>query len=326
MTTLAGALLLLMIAVGGLVGFAAYTARRVEIAVPPQGRFLDLDGERVHYLDKGVGPALFLIHGLSGQMGNFTYALVGCLASEFRVVAVDRPGSGYSTRPADADASLRAQGRALAKVIRALNLDRPLIVGHSMGGAIALAIALDNPECVSGLALIAPLTEVVKTPPAPFRGLAIPSRFVRWIVAWTLATPLTMLAADRVIKQVFAPEKAPPDFATTGGGLLSVRPRSFYAASSDLLAVNNGFAEMTRRYPALSVPVGILFGRGDRLLDYRLHGQALKEKIPNLHLEVVEGGHMLPITAPDLVADFIRRIAGMAAATASAPQGDQGLE
>ena len=101
---------------------------------------------------------------------------------------------------------------------------------------------------------------------------------------------MTLLAADRVIKEVFAPEKAPQDFATAGGGLLGVRPRTFYAASSDLLAVNNGFAEMTRRYPSLSVPVGILFGRDDRLLDYRLHWQALKEKIPNLHLEVVEGG------------------------------------
>ena len=104
-------------------------------------------------------------------------------------------------------------------------------------------------------------------------------------------------------------------------GFSACGPRSFYAASSDLLAVNNGFAEMTQRYPSLSVPVGILFGRGDRLLDYRLHGQALKEKIPNLHLEVVEGGHMLPITAPDLVADFIRRIAQLAATTATAPQG-----
>ena len=318
MTALAGALLLLMIAAGGLTGFAAYTARRVEIAVPPQGRFLDLDGERIHYLDKGAGPALFLIHGLSGQIGNFTYALVGRLAREFRVVAVDRPGSGYSTRPADADASLRAQGQALAKVIRALKLDRPVLVGHSMGGAVALAIALDNPECVSGLALIAPLTEVVKTPPAPFRSLAIRSPLVRCIVAWTLATPLTMLTADRVIAQVFAPETAPADFATAGGALLGLRPRTFYAACSDLMAVNNGFAEMIRRYASLSIPVGILFGRGDPLLDYRLHGEAAKEEIPNLHLELVEGGHMLPVTAPDLVADFIRRMAAMAGATAGA--------
>jgi pimeloyl-ACP methyl ester carboxylesterase len=318
---LGAALLLLMIGVGGLIGFAAHTARRVEIAVPPQGRFLDLDGERVHYLDKGAGPALFLIHGLSGQLRNFAYALVDRLARDFRVVAVDRPGSGYSTRPAGADASLRAQAQSLAKVIRALKLDRPLIVGHSLGGAIALAIALDNPDCVSGLALIAPLTEVVKTPPEPFRALAISSRLVRSIVAWTLATPFEMLTADWAIKQVFAPEKAPPDFATAGGALLGLRPRTFYAASSDLLAVNNGFAEMIRRYPSLSVPVGILFGRDDRLLDYRLHGRAMKEKIPNLHLEVVEGGHMLPITAPDLVADFVRRVAGMAATAASAPQG-----
>src|SRR5579863_10522110 len=91
-------LLLLLIVVCGLVGFAAYTARRVEIAEPPLGRFLELDGERIHYVDEGAGPPLLLIHGLGGQLRNFTYALVGRLANEFRVIAVDRPGSGYSTR------------------------------------------------------------------------------------------------------------------------------------------------------------------------------------------------------------------------------------
>ena len=78
---------------------------------------------------------------------------------------------------------------------------------------------------------------------------------------------------------------------------------------------------MIRQYPSLSVPVGILFGRGDRLLDYRLHEAGDERKDPRtLHLEVVEGGHMLPITAPDLVADFIRRMSRLAAATARAPE------
>ncbi len=99
MTALALILLLLLIAVCALVGFAAYTARRVETADPPRGRFLELDGCRIHYIDEGAGPPLFLIHGLGGQLRNFTYALVGRLSDEFRVIAVDRPGSGYSTRP-----------------------------------------------------------------------------------------------------------------------------------------------------------------------------------------------------------------------------------
>jgi pimeloyl-ACP methyl ester carboxylesterase len=317
MTALALGLLLLVIVVCGLTGFAAFTVRRVEIAEPPVGRFLELDGERIHYIDQGAGPPLFLIHGLGGQLRNFTYTLVGRLAGEFRVIAVDRPGSGYSTRPAGADARLRAQGEVLAKVIQALKLDRPLVVGHSMGGAIALAIGLDHPECASGLALIAPVTQVVGAPPVAFRGLDIQSPLTRWIVAWTLAPPAGILGADRVLKAVFAPEKVPADFVRLGGGTLGLRPRSFYAASTDMEAVNDGFDEMIRRYPTLTVPVSILFGKGDQILDYRVHGQATKDQIPNLDLELIEGGHMLPVTAPDAVADLIRRVSRAAAAKAS---------
>jgi pimeloyl-ACP methyl ester carboxylesterase len=72
------------------------------------------------------------------------------------------------------------------------------------------------------------------------------------------------------------------------------------------LAVTDDLVEMTKRYASLSVPVGILFGRGDNVLDYRLHGETMKQKVPDLDLIIVEGGHMLPITAPDIVADFIR--------------------
>lgn len=314
MTAVALILLLLAIVVCGLVGFAAYTARQVEIADPPRGRFLELDGCRIHYVDEGAGPPLFLIHGLGGQLRNFTYALVGRLSDDFRVIAVDRPGSGYSTRPAGADPRLRAQAEVMAKVIGALKLDRPLVVGHSMGGAIALAIGLDHPECASGLALIAPVTQVVETPPAAFRGLDIRSPLVRWMVAWTLAAPAGILGADRVLRAVFGPEKVPADFASLGGGALGLRPQSFYATSTDMEAINDGFSEMIKRYPTLTVPVGILFGKGDQLLDYRLHGQATKDQVPNLDLKLMEGGHMLPVTAPDAVAAFIRRMAQAAAA------------
>jgi pimeloyl-ACP methyl ester carboxylesterase len=317
MTALAIVILVLAIAVCGLAGFTAYTARQVEIADPPRGRFLELDGCRVHYIDEGAGPSLFLIHGLGGQLENFAYALVGRLAKDFRVVAIDRPGSGYSTRPTSADPRLRAQGALMAKVIGALKLDRPLVVGHSLGGAIALAIGLDHPECASGLALIAPVTQVVETTPAPFRGLDIKSPLLRWIVAWTVATPAGILGADRVLKAVFAPEKVPADFLKRGGGALGLRPRSFCATSTDLEAVNDGFAEMIRRYPTLTLPIGILFGKGDQLLDPRVHGLKTKDQIPALDLELIEGGHMLPVTAADAVADFIRRMAGAAAAKAA---------
>jgi pimeloyl-ACP methyl ester carboxylesterase len=303
------AIALLLILVGGLAGYAAYSARRVEAAAPPLGRFLEIDGARIHYVDKGAGPALFMIHGLAGQLRNFTYSLVDRLAGEFRVVAVDRPGSGYSTPSADASAGLRAQAATLAKVIAALNLERPVIVGHSMGGAIALAVALDHPDRVGALALIAPLTQVMRAPPPAFRGLDIPWAGVRWIAAWTLAIPVAMITSRRALKEVFAPERTPADFGTAGGALLGLRPAAFNGASSDLTAANRDLEVMSPRYGSLRVPVGILAGRGDHILDYQVQDEVLKQQILDLDLEIVDGGHMLPVTQPGVCADFIRRTA-----------------
>jgi hypothetical protein len=102
-------------------------------------------------------------------------------------------------------------------------------------------MGLEHPECTSGLALLCPVTQIVETPPEPFRGLDIKSPFLRWIVAWTLATPLGILNADQVLRRVFAPEKVPADFATRGGGALGLRPQSFFATSTDIESANDGF-------------------------------------------------------------------------------------
>src|SRR5215469_3242811 len=129
-------------------GLALYTwhvARRVECALPPQGRFIDIDGARIHYLDEGSGPAVLLIHGLGGQMRNFTHSLTGKLKNEFRVIVLDRPGSGYSTRPGNASAAIGTQAHTISRFIEALGLEKPLVVGHSLGGAISLALALNHP-------------------------------------------------------------------------------------------------------------------------------------------------------------------------------------
>ena len=300
-----------LLAVAALAVLSAAMARRIEKAVPPQGGFLDLDGERLHVLDKGTGRPVVMIHGLSGQMGNFTYALVDRLSADFRIVAFDRPGSGYSTRSPAGSAGIRAQAATLASAIRKLDLREPVIVGHSLGGAIALAIALDHPDCAGALALISPATHPMSAPPGAFRALAIP-RPARRLVSWTLATPAGMLARNWTVRQVFAPEPAPADFATRGGGLLALRPTNVYASSSDMMAatrLKQDIESMTRRYGSLDIPVGILFGHSDRILDWREHGEAMKRELPSLDLEIVEGGHMLPVTQPDVCAAFIRRIA-----------------
>jgi pimeloyl-ACP methyl ester carboxylesterase len=309
MTWIVEAALTVLVLGGALLGVSVLAARWIERAVPPQGGVVDVGGETLHVLDRGRGPPLVLIHGLGGQMGNFTHSLVDRLAGDFRVVAFDRPGSGYSTRARGAPAGMRAQADTLAKAIRALGLERPTIVGHSLGGALALTLALDHPDCVGALALIAPATHPIPRAPGPFRALAIRSPELRRPFAWTVATPGALVGRNLAMKELFAPEPPPPDFATAGGGLLGVRPLNVENASADLIAFGEDLKSLPGRYASIRVPAGVLCGRDDHILDWRVHGEALKQKIPALDFELVDGGHMLPVTQPDVCAAFIRRIA-----------------
>src|SRR5246127_2958729 len=178
MTLLVVVLALVVVSVSGLVIFTDITARRVEKALPPRGQFIEVAGARIHYLDKGTGPPIVIIHGLGGQMGNFTYALLERLTDEFRVILMDRPGSGYSRRAPGATGRMTGQASIVGEFIRKLGLERPLLVGHSLGGAIALGVALDHRETGKGMALLSPLTDVPKQVPAPFRALDVKSDFV----------------------------------------------------------------------------------------------------------------------------------------------------
>ncbi len=306
--------LALIVFVGGvllaLAWFTALTARRVEAMLPPRGRFVDIDGQRIHYTDTGgSGPVIVLIHGLAGNMLNFNYTMPDNLAADFRVIAVDRPGSGYSTRPDNASATLTAQAATLAKLFRQLELGPALLVGHSLGGALSLALALDHPDCVSGVVLLAPLTHTVAKAPTEFNGLIIRSPFWRKLIARTIATPASILGGSKMLAFVFAPDIPPADFPTRGGGMLGLRPSNFYAASSDLVAIEDVLPGYMARYHTLSLPMAMLYGRGDRLLDFRAQGEAMVAKVPTLELELVEGGHMLPITIPDRCEAMVRRVA-----------------
>jgi pimeloyl-ACP methyl ester carboxylesterase len=309
MTVLVVVALALVVINVGLVLFTWRTVRRVEAAVPPVGRFVDLPGARLHVVERGQGPALLLVHGLAGQLRHFTYDLVDRLAAHHRVVALDRPGSGYSIRTPGASAALGAQADLLAALIDHLQLDRPVVVGHSMGGAVALALAQRHPERVAGLALIAPLTHPVQEVHSAFNGLKIAKPWVRSAVAWTLAVPYSFVRRDEVLRVLFDPEAAPIDYAIRGGGLLTLRPSHFVAACADLAAIPTDLAGMVERYGAMLLPVSVLYGRGDRILNPLEQGEALACKLPGAELTLVDGGHMLPITAPERTARFIRETA-----------------
>jgi pimeloyl-ACP methyl ester carboxylesterase len=305
----AALLLIILLPAAGLVLFTWHIARKVEAALPARGSKVDVPGARLHVREQGSGPALLMIHGLAGQMAHYTYGINDRLAGEFRVVTVDRPGSGYSTRDPGTAADLSTQAAALVALIDQLQLGRPLVVGHSLGGAVALTLALEYPERVGGLALVAPVTHMPEGVPQAFKALTIESAWLRKLFAWTLATPGSIATGKAVLGQVFGPEPMPPDFATRGGGLLSLRPRQFLSASADMQALPLGLPQMESRYNELRVPVSVLYGRGDQILDWKANGQALVDKVAGARLQLVDGGHMLPITQPEATARFIREAA-----------------
>jgi pimeloyl-ACP methyl ester carboxylesterase len=312
------AVALIALIFGGFAVFTARTARQVEKILPPRGRFIDVDGANIHYIDEGSGPPLVLVHGLSGQHGNFTHSLLGLLRKNHRVIVLDRPGSGYSTRRRNASAAIADQARTISRFIEALGLDRPIVVGHSLGGAIALSLAVNHPEQVAGLVLLAPVTYKPEQMHPVFRGLAITSPILRSLVARTVAIPMSIRYRHVVLDMVFGPDPVPRDYGTNGGGLLNLRPCSFVGASQDLMAVRDEQSGLTARYGEIKVPVGIVYGTADRLLDPTAHRAALLEKLPGAECELIEGGgHMILICSAERCAAFIARIAQRAAAGAA---------
>ena len=300
------------------VAFSFFIARRVTKGFPPEGKFLDVGADRVHYTDRGQGPAIVFVHGLCGNLRNFAYLDMDRLARSHRVIVIDRPGAGRSVRGADSPANIYAQARMVAQCIEKLGLDKPVLVGHSLGGAISLAVGLNHPHVVRRLALIAPLTHAESAPPGAFGGFVLPSPLVRRLVSWTLAIPLSIINSRKAIAAVFAPETMPKDFPFKGGGLLGLRPHVFYAASSDLVSAPEDLPDMERRYASMTVPVDVLYGRGDRILNVKRQGEALKQKLDRVNLRIIDGGHMLPVTQPALTTDWVLAVAAAAPAYAEA--------
>ena len=294
---------------GALALYSQWAGRRAEKQAPADGAFLDVDGARLHYLDRGDGPAIVMVHGLGGQSRNFSYALLDQLSPRHRVILVDRPRSGYSTAAPGTEPGIADQAALIARFIERLGLEKPLLVGHSLGGAVALALALDHPETVRGLALIAPLTQARTEVPPMFRGLQARAKASRAIIANIVGVPLGQLTSPLVMKQVFAPEPVPADFGVRGGGVLALRPGNLNAASFEMSAAMEEIPALVARYGEIRMPVAILYGREDQVLDHHLNGVVTSGEITGATLDLIKGGHMLPVTQPERVAAFVRAAA-----------------
>lgn len=301
-------LIILTVVIIALYWFTRKVDRGIDSAFTPEGRITSVTGGTIHWQKQGEGPALILIHGLLGNGKNFA-ELAEQLASSFTVYRMDRPGSGFSSRHAKTDATFEQQSAMILEWMAKEGISHAALAGHSMGGGIALRMALDAPHLITSVSLLCPLTTPLTKGAGPLSMLYLPNEIVRRSVTHTLASPLRVRFGKKQMGQIFSPEPVPVNFATEGGGLLALHSRSFYEGSRDTVSAQGSLHRQQRFYDRITCPVGVLYGDMDAILDPQTHTRAVTEKLPHCVAETIQGaGHMIPITQPHACAEFIKMI------------------
>jgi pimeloyl-ACP methyl ester carboxylesterase len=274
-------------------------ARRAETHNPPKGKFAEVDGLRLHYMEKGNGSPVVLLHGNQAMADDFEISgAFDLIAKKHRVIAFDRPGFGYSDRPRETVWTPSAQADLIRKAFIKLGVEKPVLVGHSWGTLVALAYAIEHPAETGGLLLLSGYYFPSKRLDAVFASLpAIPIigdllRYTFWPLFGWLAGPL-------LLKTVFAPSKVPERFKREFPISMALRPSQIRATAGDSSLMVPGAARLMGRYGELTMPVAIMAGRGDKIVDIKSQPMRLHKLIQQSNLEVIDGtGHMLHYAYP----------------------------
>ena len=305
-----------LIALTALWAFVQHRARqheaRAEAAFPPQGQFLNVNGHRVHAVTMGDGPDVVLIHGASGNVRDMTHSLAPRLAERYRVTVFDRPGLGYTERINRSGATIRQQAELLSDAARQLGIEAPIVLGHSYGGAVALAWAVHRADHMAALVPLA-------APAKPWESdLSLYYKTLSHPVLGPLVIPfLTAFVHDerveRAVREIFDPNAVPEGYIAHVGAPLTLRRDSLRANAlqranllSEITALHDAFAGIT-------VPVEIVHGTADTTVGLAIHAEPLSRQVATADLTRLPGiGHMPHHVAQDAVVAAIDRAAARA--------------
>lgn len=275
--------------------------------LPPLGIALDVPGGALQVLDQGSGPPVVLLHGANGSMRDWVAGPLGAIAARARTLVFDRPGLGHSTRPEGGE-DIFVQARMLAAGAAACGAARPVVVGHSFGGAVALAWALDMPDRIAGLV-------VLSTPSHPWPGpleseyrlMADPVTGV--VYSWMRRQVATQTMVEAQVRAIFAPDPMPADYLDAGGVGLALDAGRMHRNARDIAALRDTLRAMVPRYPGLRLPVEIIHGQADRIVWPDIHSVPLADAVPGSSLTLLPGtGHMPHHARPDALMAALGRI------------------
>ena len=287
-------------------------ARRAETDNPPTGRVIDVNGVRVHYAELGEGDPLVLLHGNGSMLQDFmSSGFVKAAAKRYRVVAFDRPGYGYSDRLRSTIWTPAAQAELLLAALHRIGVSRALVLGHSWGASVAIALALEHPEAVRGLILESGYYyPSVRGDVVMASGPAVP--VLGDIMRYTVSPPIARLLWPTMIRKLFSPAPVAATFAGVPSEM-AIRPSQLRASAAESALMIPDAMAAQGRYGELKMPVAIIGGTGDKIVDIDDQARRLHRALPHSSLHVVQDcGHMVHHTAPNDVMAAVETVARVA--------------
>jgi pimeloyl-ACP methyl ester carboxylesterase len=306
------AALLIIIIAGAL--FTYIHAWIIERLYPPTGRFIEVEGCRLHYMD--IGPeghergTIVLLHGATSNLVESMLGLGSHLAQRYRVIAFDRPGHGWSERKGGLSAAEPAHQAALiAEALRSLHVRDAVIVGHSWSGTIVPNFALEHRDVTGAILVLAGITT-----PWPGGYVDWYRRFIDswagWLAIRTLALPVTLILRPWMKRKTFSPQQAPKDIVRKGFIPLAFRPRAYEANMQDFAVMYDAVSQQSTRYGEIRMPVMVVAGDRDEIVWTDLHSRAFAHAVPGAELMIMPGiGHMPQYADGQRVLAAIERLA-----------------
>jgi pimeloyl-ACP methyl ester carboxylesterase len=288
-----------------------WSARSAERANPPRGRFIKVDGVRLHYVERGAGKPLVLLHGNGSMVQDFEASgLIDAAAKHYRVIAFDRPGFGYSARPRDRIWTPAAQADLIRAALTRLGVSSATVLGHSWGASVAVALALKYPKAVNALVLASGY--FYPTVRADIVFLAVPAiPILGDVLRYTVAPILARLLWPLMLKKIFGPAPVSESFRRVLPVGMALRPWQLRASAAEsALMIPDAFA-MRDQYRDLQMPVVIVAGSADRLVTTKRQSNRLHRELPQSKLRLVRrAGHMVHHAAPKSVMAAIDEASG----------------